>query len=138
MLPQAKKPEVPEGPLTGGQLAAIPILATGGLKKDAAAAADVTPQTVSVWFGQPQFQAALEAARQELSVSARATLKEATDAAVRAILDLLHSDSDATRLKAACYVLDRVLVMGGTATDESEDARPKQVDMHKLMEAIGA
>lgn len=132
-----KKPEEFEASLTGAQLTAIPILAAGSLKKDAAAAANVTPQTVSTWLGQPQFRAALDAARLDLSTAASVALRDATGAAVDTILDLLRQgSSETTRLKAACYVLDRVLAIR-TAEEPSEGNRA-QVDMRKLMDAIGS
>lgn len=132
-----KKTEVAEAALTASQCSAITVLAGGGLKKDAAAAANVTPQTVSVWLGQPVFRAGLDATRQELAASCRATLKEAANAAVRAILELLSSESDATRLKAACYVLDRLILIGETAPDELSESDVRKVDVQKLMAAIG-
>ena len=79
----------------------------------------------------------LDAARQELSASCQATLREAADAAVRAILELLSSTSDATRLKAACYVLDRLILIGDTAPDELSESDVRKVDVQKLMAAIG-
>lgn len=132
-----KKPEQPEAALTAAQLTAIPILAAGSLKKDAATVANVTPQTISTWLGQPQFQAALDAARQDLSSAASIALRDATDAAVATILDLLrHGSSEATRLKAACYVLDRVLAI--RTVEELPESTNSQVDMRKLMDAIGS
>ena len=132
-----KKPEGIEAPLTGAQLKAIPIIAMGGLKKEAAAVANVSPQTISAWFSQPRFRTALDASRQDLSAAASVALREATVEAVGTIIELMrHGSSETTRLKAGCYVLDHVLTF--TSVQSNADAISSPVDMRKLMEALGA
>lgn len=106
-----KKPEAHAAHLTQAQQTALPLLAAGAQKKDAAAAAGVCPQTVSGWLKLPLFSATLRATRKELSALAAARLGEATDAAMVTVMDLMKSGNDATRLKAAMFVIEKLLVL---------------------------
>ena len=104
-----KNPEEDTVSLTPGQIAALPMLAAGVKKQDVAAAAGVCPQTVSEWLRQSHFSSALQAKRNELISLAAERLSEATSAAVSTVLELMKSGHEATRLKAATLVLERVL-----------------------------
>jgi hypothetical protein len=130
-----KKPEENDAKLTQQQLAAMPLLAAGSKKKDAAAAAGVCPQTVSEWFREPYFVAALRKSREELSGQAAARLSAAADDAVDMLLTLMKSGTEATRFKAATFLLDQVL-----ATKEGNPALTNfsgPEDLQTLFVALG-
>jgi len=128
-----KNPEVDEAPLTQAQLAALPLLAAGAMKKDAAAAAGVCPQTISAWLQEPHFSAVLKAKREELAGLAAERLKEVTGLAVATVIELMESGSETTRLKAATYLLDRVLSLttGDTALPSN------RTDPREALAALG-
>ena len=106
-----KNHEADEASLTSQQATALPLLASGAKKKDAAAVAGVCPQTISEWLREAHFCAALQSMREELTALAAARLGEAADAAVFTILELMKSANETIRLKAATYILDRVLLL---------------------------
>jgi hypothetical protein len=130
-----KNPETAEALLTQAQSAALPLLAAGAKKKDAAAAAGVCPQTISAWLQEPHFSAVLQAQREQLASLAVERLREATGVAVTTVVELMESGSEATRLKAAIYVLDRVLLL---AADNSVLAVPaERTDTRDVLAALG-
>jgi hypothetical protein len=130
-----KNPEANEVLLTQQQIAALPLLAVGAKKKDAAAAVGVCAQTVSSWLSQPHFNAALVTKRDELTASAAARLRDATEAAVDSIVALITSGSENARLKAAIFVLERVLALDCPHAN-SETSDPT-VDDVALLASLG-
>jgi hypothetical protein len=132
---EPKNSEGTEALLTQQQIAALPLLAVGAKKKDAAAAAGVCAQTVSSWLTQSGFNAALVAKREELTASAAARLRDATELAVDAIVALITSGSENARLKAAIFVLERVLALD-CAPANSEMSDPT-VDDVALLASLG-
>lgn len=130
-----KKAETGEGILTQAQAAALPLLAAGAKKKAAAAAAGVCPQTISAWFQEPHFSAAIQAQREEIARSAVERLSEATGVAVATVLALMESGSESTRLKAATYFLDRVVLLA--AGDSGFAASVNRTDTRDILAALG-
>jgi hypothetical protein len=102
-------PKKPEEDLTQAQIAALPLLAAGTLKKDAASTAGVTPQTISEWLRLPRFRVALHSKRQELNEVVAERLSEGMGVAVNTVLELAKSGSESVRLKAATFVIERML-----------------------------
>lgn len=92
--------------LSEKQRIAAELLAAGKLCKVAAAAVDVSPETVSVWRRQPAFRAYCNSLRNEAHFAARDALRNIGPLAVGTLEDLLKaSTSDETRRKAAGDVL---------------------------------
>jgi hypothetical protein len=102
-------PKKPKEDLTQAQIAALPLLAAGTLKKDAASTAGVTPQTISEWLRLPRFRAALHSKRQELNAVVADRLSEGIGVAVNTVLELAKSGSESVRLKAAIFAIERLL-----------------------------
>ena len=130
-----KNPEVGEAILTQAQSAALPMLATGAKKKDAAAAAGVCPQTVSTWLQEPHFSAALRAQREQLAGLAVDRMREVTGVAVATVVALMESGSETVRLKAATYFLDRVVLLA--AGDSVFDAPADRAGIRDLLIGLG-
>src|ERR1700730_14913008 len=104
-----KNPEASEDFLTQAQLAALPLLAAGAMKKDAAAAAGVVPQTVSAWLQAPHFSTALKTELVRLAGGGDQSRDEVAAVRLAKGSKLMESGSESTRLQAATYVLDRVV-----------------------------
>lgn len=132
---EPKKSEEDEVKFSQAQLTALPLLAAGSKKQDAAAAAGVCPQTISAWLQEPHFSAALRTKREQLSRLADERLKEATDRAVATVIELMESSSEATRLKAAIYVLDRAVLLA--AGDSVSAASVDGTDTRDVLAALG-
>jgi hypothetical protein len=130
-----KNPEAPEASLTSQQTTALPLLASGAKKKDAAAAAGVCPQTVSAWLQEPHFSGALRTKREQLAGLAVERFKETTDLAVATVIELMESSSEAIRLKAATYVLDRVVLL--TVGEPAFAAPVDKTDTRDVLAALG-
>lgn len=130
-----KNPETGEALLTQAQAAALPLLAAGAKKKDAAAAAGVCPQTVSTWLQEPYFSAALRARREQLAGLAVERLKQATSVAVTTVVELMESDSEVMRFKAAAFLLDRVFLLA--AGDPALAMSADQADTRQVLAALG-
>jgi hypothetical protein len=130
-----KNPEADEALLTQAQSAALPLLAAGGKKMDAAAAAGVCPQTISKWLQEPHFSAALRVQRGQLAGLAVERLNAATDVAVATVVKLMESDSEAMRFKAATYVLDRLVLLA--VGDPAFAAPADQTDTRQVLAALG-
>jgi hypothetical protein len=130
-----KNSEVGEAQFTQAQSAALPLLAAGAKKKDAAVAAGVCPQTVSAWLQEPHFSAMLQAQRQHLAALAADRLREATAVAVTTIVQLMESSNELIRLKASTYLLDRVLLL--TPGDQVFAVPTEPTDARELLAALG-
>jgi hypothetical protein len=130
-----KKTEPGEALLTQAQVAALPLLAAGAKKKDAAATAGVCPQTISAWLQEPHFSAALQAQREQLASLAVERFRQAVGIAVTTVVELMESDSEVMRFKAAAYLLDRVFLL---ATGDPALALPTdQADTRQVLTALG-
>lgn len=134
-MEEPKKSEEDEVKLSQAQLTALPLLAAGSKKQDAAAVAGVCPQTVSAWLQEPHFSAALRTKREQLAGLADERLKEATDRAVATVIGLMESSSEAIRLKAATYVLDRVALL--TVGEPAFAASVNRADTRDVLAALG-
>lgn len=128
-----KKPEADEALLTQAQSAALPLLAAGAKKKDAATAAGVCPQTISVWLQEPHFSAALRSQRKHLAGLAFEQLREATGTAVATVVELMASSNESVRLKAATYLLDRVVLLTAGDAEVPDD----RADFREALAALG-
>ena len=117
-------PDVPDWTLTPQQAAAVDLLCTGKTLTDAAAAVEVTRQTVSEWLNHhPGFQAALHNRRQELWESMADALRGLLPRAVEVLKQQLESEQP---LAAAVHVLKACGLYGGLPAPggwlEPEDA----------------
>jgi hypothetical protein len=130
-----KNPEADEATLTQAQSAALPLLAAGAKKKDAATAVGVCPQTISAWMHEPHFSAVLQSERERLAGLAAEGLREATGVAVATVVALVESGSESIRLKAATYFLDRVVLL--TAGDPAFAAPADRTDSRQVLAALG-
>ena len=130
-----KNHEANEVFLTPQQVTALPLLASGAKKKDAAATAGVCPQTISTWLQEPHFSAALRTQREKLAALASDRLRDATDAAVNTVVKLMESNSEAIKLKAATYILDRVVLLDSSGT--LPYPQPSLEDSLGLLAALG-
>ena len=122
--------------LSGPQHKALMALAAGHLKKAAAAEAGVCPQAVSEWLRQPHFQAALESLRGELVSNATLQLRAMTATAIYALRETLESGPPPARLRAAMYVIDR-LIAGQAVRDDAVLDPDSNVSTEKILQAIG-
>jgi|SRR5882672_1111403 len=122
--------------LTGPQHKAVLALAAGHLKKEAAEQAGVHPQAISGWLKQPHFQAALDSLRGELVSRAGLELRAMTATAVFTLRELLENGAQPTRLRAAMFVLDRLLA-AQRAQQINEPEPPPEVSTEKILEAMG-
>jgi hypothetical protein len=130
-----KNHEADEVFLTPQQATALPLLASGAKKKDAAATVGVCPQTISMWLREPHFSAALRTQREKLTALASERLRDATEAAVDTVLDLMQSGSEAIKFKAATYILDRVVLLDSNGT--LPNPQPSCEDSLGLLAALG-
>jgi len=105
------------------------------MKKDAAAAAGVCAQTVSEWLKQPNFSAALQAQRRQLAGLAVEKFREGTDTAVATVMSLMQTGSDAIRLRASMYYLDRILLLA--AGEHGCEAPTDRTDIRDILAGLG-
>src|SRR5271154_26474 len=130
-----KKAESGEALLTQAQAAALPLLAAGAKKKDAAAVAGVCPQTISTWLQEPHFSSVLQAQREQLAALAADGLREATVVAVATVVDLMRTGNDSIRLKAAAYFLDRIVLI--SAGDPVCAVPTERTDAREALATLG-
>jgi len=111
--------------LTGKQLAAIPLLATGSHYTEVARAVGVDKRTVWSWRKKPAFVAALNAEMLSIREAAQARLLSLANKAFDALeRTLVETDNDNARIAAVKLVLERLEVtMPGAAADEAEEAQ---------------
>jgi hypothetical protein len=83
------------------------------------------------FWQEPHFSAALHSQREQLAGLAIEQLREATGVAVATVLELMESGSECTRLKAATYVLERVILLSATSP------APYQPDAHDVLRSLG-
>ena len=126
-----KKGEV--ATLTGPQHTAVMALAAEHLKKEAAEKAGVCAQSISTWLREPHFQAALDSLRGELVSHATLQLRSMTATAILASREILESGADPARLRAATYVLDKLIASQVAA---QPDPVP-EVSTEEVLQAIG-
>lgn len=92
--------------LSAKQQKAIVLLAAGELKKDTAKAVGVTPQTMSQWLRNLEFQACLNALKMEQIESARTSLQAMAKEATQSLAEVMRkADSYETRRRAALDIL---------------------------------
>ena len=95
--------------LTSKQIQAAYMLGEGSLCKDVASAVEVTPQTISAWQKNPEFEALVNSVRLEVLEAARTRIQSLARAAAHTLGDVMENGkSEAMRLKAAAMVLEHV------------------------------
>ncbi len=88
------------------QIQAAILLMQGKTGREVATELNITPETVSHWRANPEFEAFMNELRLDVIKSARDSLKNLSVKATRTLEDLLEkADSDAVRLKAALAIL---------------------------------
>ena len=99
--------------LSSKQQKAIVLLAAGELKKDTAKTVGITPQTISLWLRDLEFQASLNALKMEQLETARTALQAMTKEATQTLAEVMRkADSYETRHRAALDVLEIVGLAG--------------------------
>lgn len=92
--------------LSPKQQQAICLLADGAMSKDVAETVGVTPETVSVWKRDPEFQACLNRLKYELMDVARDTMRRKLREVSESLIDLaVGAKNEETRRKACLDVL---------------------------------
>jgi hypothetical protein len=82
-------------------------LAAGRLKQDAAKTVGVSPQTISAWLRDPQFQASINALMWEQLNTARTSLQALARTATQTLGDVMQkADNYETRRRAALDILE--------------------------------
>lgn len=130
-----KNPE--EKKLTTRQRRALISLAAGSLHKSAAREAGVHPQCVSAWLREPHFRAALDNMRQELVRHAVESLNTMMVASLRSVQDVLDHGTPALQLRAAMFILDRVLEMQGPKAVAPARSLDIDLDAEDVLAQIG-
>lgn len=94
------------------QLTAAFQIATGTDKKEAAKAANVTPQTISQWLKEPAFEAKVNEFQLDCLNEAQTRFKSLAGEAI-SILEKLLKDakSDKTRLEVAKFILSTIQIL---------------------------
>lgn len=100
------------------QVLAARMLIEGRLGKDVAAAIGVSPETVSRWKAQPEFQEFTRLLLQDSVDAARLGLVALTGEAIGQLHNLLNSFSDAISLKACALVLGKAAPIIGVIGEE--------------------
>ena len=95
--------------LTTRQRKAIESLLTTGSRTEAVRAAGITRQTLSRWFKQPHFVAALRQAEAEALRGLSLSLLSLAEGAAGALAAGLEDESATVRLRAADLILQRLL-----------------------------
>ena len=99
------------------QQKAIILIASGKSKGEAADAVGVTPQTISDWFHNAHFCAALNRLQRDQLEAARTELQAMAKDAVKALSDVMqNADSYETRRRAALDVLEIAGLAGDPTT----------------------
>ena len=132
-----KKPEENMSKLSGKQFTAVVALATGKLKKEAAEAANVSPQIVSEWLRQPLFRSTLDSIREQLVEQVSSELQALARESIVVLKDILRSGHPALQLRASMYVLDRVIAIrrGPMTLDESEQFNDEEAS--RVLQSLG-
>jgi hypothetical protein len=99
--------EPSEKPLTPKQTAAIAALLSHRRLDEAAEACGLSTSTLQRWMVLPQFQEALQQGSRNLLGAAISDLLRATSRATEVLIELLESEREGTRLKAAIAIYDR-------------------------------
>lgn len=99
-------PELVE--LSGPQLAGIELLVTGKKKVEVAAVLNITPTTISRWFADPDFVAALNARRLDAYEATSERLRSMMGRATDVLESALSSSNPSEQLRAAAIVLKSV------------------------------
>ena len=103
--------------LTGKQVKAINLLASGGTCREAAKAVSVTPQTITAWKKQSGFVAELNRAKRDGLEAARAKLQHLAGDAVDVLIDLArNAEAEEVRRKAAIDLVG----LAGLASDTTD------------------
>ena len=123
--------------LSGPQLSALCVLAGGGRKVEAAEAAGVHPQRLSEWLRLPHFRAALDDSREELVAQASNELRSLAQESVATLRDVLRTGAPTVRLRAAAYVLDRVLLIARTGIDGAAEQAEGEIELQRFLCALG-
>lgn len=99
-------------PLSPKQERALLALLAAPTFEAAAAAAKVDPKTLRTWLRQPEFKAAVHAARREILDRATSRLQAIAGKAVETLERNLDCGSPAVEIRAAAEVLDRAAGLG--------------------------
>jgi hypothetical protein len=91
------------------QIIAASVIATGSNKKEAAIAANVTPQTISKWMQLPEFEALINQIKLDLLKEAQDKLRGLVSQAILTLASLIKdSENDRIRLETAKYILNTI------------------------------
>jgi hypothetical protein len=92
--------------LKPNQIKAAILLVSGKSAKDVASAIDCTPESITHWKKNPDFEALLNQLRMDLIKDGRELIRGSIEAAVETLQDLMsNSDQDEVRRKTAMNIL---------------------------------
>jgi len=92
--------------VSANQARALRALVNGATQQEAAAAAGVTPRTVTRWLGDPEFQGAYRASTSRVVQQAARTAETNTERVLERVLELVDHDDPAVALRACRYFAD--------------------------------
>lgn len=130
--------------LTGKQVKAVGLLASGRTCREVAKEVSVTPQTITAWKKMPGFVAELNRAKRDGLEAARTKLQHIAGDAVDVLIDLaMNAEGEEVRRKAAMGLVGLaglasdttdVFAWGIGPTEEDEVVRQWQrAEMRKLL-----
>ena len=99
----------PMQPITEAQKCFIPHVLKHVYPEIAAQQVGISEEVVRQWMRQPAFKSELDRQRRESAVLLIMSLEKIAHKAVHALGELVDSKNDATRLKAAECILDKVI-----------------------------
>ena len=119
--------------LTAKQARVLPLLASGMTNAEAGRVANVNAGTISEWVNHDsEFQAALRGERQDVICETRDTIQQLSTQAIQQLYELMVSaGSEAVRLKAAVYVIERLGLL-----DDSDVRDDKKQLIEQLPQAL--
>ncbi len=119
--------------LTDRQKRAIPILLSPGSKAERCERAGVSRETYYNWMSEEHFRSAFEEQQQEITRDAITSLKLLSQEAVAGLGRLLHSRSEAIRLKAILAVIEHtIFAVQNEMLEQRVSALEKSVEENEL------
>lgn len=123
--------------LTPKQIKCLPLLAVGMSAAKVAKKLNVSQVQISSWKNDLQFMSALEEFRRNALREAETALTGLAVDAVNVLKGLLvGARSEATRLRVAMYIIDRLGLVSNIETNDKGSNR--EIDMVLLLAALGA
>lgn len=117
--------------LTPAQMRCLPLLVIGLSANKVAEKANVSATKISQWKSDPIFMEALELSRRDAVSDAQKAFKGLSLKAIEILSETLDSGSEANRLKASIYILDKIELA------ESAYSIKGDVNINEVLSALG-